>query len=460
LSISKLMFDVGKTQQHCGAINMPNSLWLLMLGLLATVIPFGGEAHADTFEFLTYTPPRGWINQPLKDGRAYRRTSALGLITFYASYPTTGSVSDEFVHMWRERVEPALPGPVPQPQVSRDGDYSIAVGKREAEAQGANATAALLAIVGRGRAIGVFTISGGDALREVTTFFESLTIAPTGPGATAPSSASVSAGEIEVDFNAPPGYASRRDGRMVVLTPTTVNEETPCAYGLSPARASTGVLETDARRAILEALPGWSLKSDSYNAMKGVAGAGWPYFWFRADVQRLSGGSYEYATAMTMAFPGAPGRVNIVWGVGNLARCTMNDLAFSRLFHSLRPRGWNSDGGKALSQALQGTWRDSERLGMTQYKFMANGRYEFGIGSVTRMGLFERTSSSVSDGRYELRGSELTVIPDRHDRGAAKYGVRIYDEFVLGRWTRAISLLNENATPALDVQYMRIEDSR
>jgi hypothetical protein len=161
-----------------------------------------------------------------------------------------------------------------------------------------------------------------------------------------------------------------------------------------------------------------------------------------------------------MAFPASQGRVNIVWGVGNPARCTLDDLTFARLFHSLHPRGWNSDGGKALSKELQGTWRNSQRVGIAQYKFMANGRYEFGIGTVTRTGLLERTSSNVSDGGYELRGSELTITPDRRDRGASKYRVRIYDEFVLGRWTRAMSLLDENAKPALEAQYMRIEDPR
>ena len=440
---------------------MMNSLGPSMLCLLVIVTILVGEAYADTFEFLTYTPPRGWINQALQDGSAYQRASGIGLITFYASYPATGSASDEFVRMWRARVEPALPGPAPQPQLHREGDYSVAVGKREVDVQGAITTAALVAIVGRGRAIGVLAVAAGDeAIREVTAFFESLTITPSRSAATASNSASVPADEIEVDFDAPPGYVSRRDGRMVVLAPTTVDEKTPCAYGVSPARPSTGALDADARAALLEALPGWQLKSDSHNAMRGVAGAGWPYFWFRADVQRLVGGSYEYATAMTMAFPAGPGRVNIVWGVGNPARCTLDDLAFARLFHSLRPRGWSSDGGKALSRDLQGTWRNSQSLGIAQYKFMANGRYEFGIGTVTRTGLLERTSSSVSDGRYELRGSELTITPDRRDRGASKYRVRIYDEYVLGRWTRAMSLLDENAKPALEAQYMRIEDSR
>ena len=100
---------------------------------------------------------------------------------------------------------------------------------------------------------------------------------------------------------------------------------------------------------------------------------------------------------------------NLIWGLGNPARCTLDDLAFARLFHSLGPRGWTSDHGKALSQQLKGTWRNSQSVGLTQYKFMPNGRYEFGIGTITRMGLFERTTSSVADGRDELREAELTV---------------------------------------------------
>ncbi len=440
---------------------MTNSYCPSMLCLLAIVTILAGEAYAETFEFLTYTPPRGWIKQASQDGSVYRRASGIGLITFYASYPATGSASDEFVRMWRARIEPILPGAAPKPQLQPDGDYVAAVGGQRFDAQGTITTISLVTIVGRGRVIGVLTMTAGDEVfREVTAFLDSLDVAPATPAAMTSKSGSVPAGEIDVDFDAPPGYASRRDGSRVVLVPTTVDEKTPCAYGVSPARPSNGKLEADARAALLEALPGWQIKSDSYNAMQGVAGAGWPYYWFRTDVQRLVGGSYEYATAMTMAFPAGQGRVNIVWGVGNPARCTLDDLAFARLFHSLRPRGWNSDGGKALSRELQGTWRNSQRVGIAQYKFMANGRYEFGIGTTTRMGTLERTSSSVSDGRYELRGSELTITPDRRDRGASMYSVRIYDEFVLGRWTRVMSLLDENANPALEAQYMRIEDSR
>jgi hypothetical protein len=95
---------------------------------------------------------------------------------------------------------------------------------------------------------------------------------------------------------------------------------------------------------------------------------------------------------------------------------------------------------------------------LAQYKFLANGRYEFGIGTVTTTGFLERTSPSVSDGRYELHGAGLTLTPDRQERAIFKFRVRVYDEFVLGRWTRAMSLLDESANPPLEVQYMRVED--
>ncbi|HEY8460049.1 MAG TPA: hypothetical protein VIM99_06685 [Blastocatellia bacterium] len=446
---------------------MTNSPCLSILGLLIAAILLDGEVYADSFEFLTYAPPRGWTKQQLRDGISYRRPSGTGLITLYPSQPASGGAAAEFAKMWRAQVEPAAPGPVPRPQIHGDGDYTLAVGERRINIQGANASVVLTVIVGRGRAIGVLTTGAGDeVLRELAEFFNSLTITRGAPGAptaapVASGSGPVSAGGIEVDFDTPPGYVARQDGRMVTLVPVTADEKTLCAYGISPARPSSGNLEADARAAILEALPGWNLKNDGYyNAMRGVAGAGWPYFWFSADVQRLVGGSYEYAVAMTMAFPAGQGRVNILWGVGNLARCRPDDLSFARLFHSLRPRGWNSDGGKALSRELHGTWRNSQHNGLGQYKFMPDGRYEYGLAVASNAGFVERRFSSVSDGRYELRGSELTLIPDRRDRGVSKYRVRIYDEFVLKRWTRAMSLLDESAKPALEAQYMRIEDSR
>src|SRR5262245_40527709 len=147
---------------YCGGIEyMTNSFYLSVLCLLAVMTLLADEAYADTFEFLTYTPPRGWINQAITDGMTYRRASGIGLITLYASYPATGSASEEFVRMWRARVEPIVPGPAPKPQIQSDGDYVAAVGAQRVDAKGTITTISLSAIVGRGRAIGVLTITAG-----------------------------------------------------------------------------------------------------------------------------------------------------------------------------------------------------------------------------------------------------------------------------------------------------------
>jgi hypothetical protein len=439
---------------------MTDNFFCLMFGLLAAAILFAGTARAETFEFLTYTPPGGWVNQPREDGIAYRRLNGIGVIVFYASQPASQSPADEFSRMWRARVEPTLPGAAPKPQFERDGDYTAAVGQSTVNAQGTMTTVALVTFVGRGRAIGVLTMSAGDdVLREITAFLDSIKVDPDAPAT--PNSGSTLSGAAEVDFDVPPGYTAKREGGMVLLTPTAINETTPCVYGISPSRPSKGSLEADAHAAVLEALPGWQIKDEGFSAMRGTAGAGWKYFWFRAMVQGLIGGSYQPAYAMATAFSSAQqGRVNIVWGFGPVANphCQLDDLAFVRLFHSLRPRGWTSDGGKALAQEIQGTWQNSQSAGIARYKFMNNGRYESGIGTVTTTGISQRTSSSVADGIYTLSGDVLTVTPDQRGRAASRYRVRVYDNYFSGRWWRQMSLVDEQASPALNVLYDRIEN--
>lgn len=433
-----------------------------MLALLAVVTLMTGEAYAETFEFLTYSPPRGWVSQPLQDGIAYRRAEGIGLIALYASYPANGSPSDEFVKMWRARVEPTIQGTAPKPELQRDGDYTAAIASTRVNAKDTVMSVSLVVFVGRGRTLGVLAMSAGeDVFREVTAFFDSVKITSGKTAVANPGPAA--SGEIAVDFDVPPGYVSQREGANVLLTPKTVDDTTPCAYGISPSRASTGDLEKDTRAALGELFPGWQTRTNSsYAAMRGVGGGGWPYFWYRTDVERLSGGKYDYANIMATAFSGARGQVNILFGIGSISNCRLNDINFARIFHSLQPRGWYSDGGKALAGELRdGIWRLTERGALAQYKFKAAGRYEYGMAADTSVSKYApKAFSTVRDGNWQLRGSELILTPDGQGQGVEKYKVRVYDEMdsFSQRWKRAMSLLNENAKPALEVQYMRIDE--
>jgi hypothetical protein len=61
----------------------------------------------------------------------------------------------------------------------------------------------------------------------------------------------------------------------------------------------------------------------------------------------------------------------------------------STFFFSCVRAVWTSDGGKALSKELVGTWRNTEASGMGQYRFLPNGRYEYGQGTSTTFGNLE-----------------------------------------------------------------------
>lgn len=431
----------------------------IVIGLLAAVMIPVLNTYADSFEFLTFTPPPGWVNQASAGGIAYRRASGIGLISFYPATSATGSDSEEFSRMWRSRVEPHLPGPAPQPQFQREAGYVAVVGSRVINAKEGPTSVSLVVFVASGRSLGVFAMATGEAaIGEVGVFFDGIRFsAGKQPDSSGSAAGSTPDGEIEVEFSVPPGYASKREGRMVLLVPTTINEKTPCAYGISPSRPSSGNLEADARAALLEPHPGWQLKDDNYNAMRGTAADGWKYFWFRTIIQSSGGEGVQSAYAMAMAFPAAAGRVNIAWGVGNVAHCMLDDISFSRLFHSLRPRGWtSSDGGKAFLQELQGTWRYTHPYGLTEYKFMPDGRYEHNAGASTTFGMLETTSSKASGGNYKLNGADLTLIGG----GAPRLRVRVYQKYLAKGWWPMLSLLNEAANPPLEVEYERVGTPR
>jgi hypothetical protein len=426
-----------------------NILLRAMAGLLL-IFSFATMVHAETFEFLTFTPPPGWNKQMTADGIVFRRANGIGLISFYASRPPTGTPNDEFARTWKERIETPLSIKAPQPKIETDGEYKLAIGAQNVDAQGTMTAISLVTIVGAGRSISISTIvAGDDATREVAAFFDSISINKAASPVSAPG------GVVDIDFDVPPGYVSQRDGGVIILKPMNMNRTTPCVYGISPSRRSKGSLDADARAALLEPLPGWQIKSEHHNAMRGVSGGGWQYYWLRTDVQQMSGGSMQYLTAMATAFPTGPGQVGIVWGFGSAGTCSVDDVSFLRLFFSLRPRGIAADGGKALTRELHGLWRDTQGVGMAQYKFLADGRYEYGMGTSTTFGNLETRTGKVTDGRWSLRGSELTLTGG--SRGGSRFRVRVYDEFLGGVWRRGMSLLNDAATPPLEVHYMRID---
>ena len=161
-----------------------------------------------------------------------------------------------------------------------------------------------------------------------------------------------------------------------------------------------------------------------------------------------------------MVLPAGPGSVHVVWGMGSIARCLLDDATFEHLFHSLRPTSWTSDGGQALTRALVGTWRFTASAGLQQLTFKGDGRYERDLGSRAQAGVSERTSATATGGRFALRDGMLTLTPDHRPQNPDRYRVRVYDEWFLGGWKRAFALLDATANPPLVIPYFRVDESR
>jgi hypothetical protein len=266
----------------------------------------------------------------------------------------------------------------------------------------------------------------------------------------------------DLGFDVPPGYVQERRGDLVILSPAAVSERTPCIYGLAPPRPATGNLEVDAEAALLQVVvPGWRRIDDRDRraAMRGMSASGWSYFWYRTAFEGELGGQRQAVNAMAMVLPAGQGQVHVVWGLGSISRCLLDDATFEQLFHSLRPAGWTSDSGRALTRALLGTWRFTAAAGLQQLTFMADGRYDRDLGSQARVGVTERTSATASGGRFTLRNGLLTLTPDHRPKAPDRYRARLYDEWFLGGWKRAIALLDGTADPQLVINYYRVDES-
>ena len=264
----------------------------------------------------------------------------------------------------------------------------------------------------------------------------------------------------DLGFAVPPGYTQQRNGDVIILAPIAVNERTPCIYGIAPARPASGNLERDAEAALLQVVvPGWRKLDDRHAAMRGVAATGWSYVWYRAAFEGDINGQRQAVNAMAMALPAVPGSVHIVWGMGSIARCLLDDATFELFFHSLRPSEWKADGGQAFTRALVGTWRFTASAGLQQLTFRSDGRFDRDVGSRAQVGVSERTSATATGGRFALRDGDLTLVPDHRPQDPDRYRARVYDEWFNGTWKRAMALVDGAADPPRVITYYRVDES-
>jgi hypothetical protein len=262
----------------------------------------------------------------------------------------------------------------------------------------------------------------------------------------------------DLGFDVPAGYARHEKDGIVILAPAAPDAHA-CMYGIAGRHGATGPLEAAAEAAVVQlVVPGWRRLDDRHAAMRGSSADGWPYAWWRASFEGTMNGQRQVVNASALVLPAGQGQVHVVWGMGSISRCLLDDATFERLFQSLRPSGWTSDGGRAMAQALAGTWRFSagSGVGLQQLTFRSDGRYTRDLGTRTRLGVAERTAATATDGRFALRDGDLVLIPDQRPIDPDRYGVRVFEEWTLGRWRRALTLVDRRAASPGVAQFHRV----
>jgi len=258
--------------------------------------------------------------------------------------------------------------------------------------------------------------------------------------------AQTGAASIEVDFAVPGGYVAQQEGEILWLRPPTLGDvRTPCAYGLLPPIPSKGSLEVDAEAALADITAKWPRVTDNRIAMRGVTAAGSPYFLLGGTFQSPNGAGLEVTA---MVFPALANRVTVLFGLGAMTWCDLNDVPFAQLFHSLRPRGQPNPVGNSLERDLIGKWGGNRLSG---YTFLADGRYASSAAAV----LNGEPISGEGDGRYTVRGSEVSITPRLAGQTPERFRVYIYEKWNNFRWERAMRVLYDNRTPPYAAEYVR-----
>src|SRR5262245_502433 len=138
-----------------------------ILALLAAgVLLQSAGVRAESFEIVSYTPPKGWLVQNLKDGTAYVRPDRNGIIRFHVDRFDSSLAALACTVKWRALVEPHFPGPAPEPQFRRAGDFSVAIGGRQEHSSDGPVALQLVTVTGRGRTVAIVGMAAGDEARR------------------------------------------------------------------------------------------------------------------------------------------------------------------------------------------------------------------------------------------------------------------------------------------------------
>lgn len=444
-------------------------IWLA----LAIVVVLGGSAIADSFEFLAYTPPKSWTKQTHPTGAVSYTTTAHGgaTIMFVPSVTPIGTPTEEFETYWRANVGPIVNAAIPKARSRPARDLTMVWGSTRVTRDGQAVDVQVVMFVGRGSVLGMVTLtSSAQSVKEVAAFNATVKIldenrpiarppdppknpttpslgkpavtTPTGPATPATPVAAAPAG-LGVDYVAPPGFGKTKSENGIT---SLLYDERPvrddCLLALYPPLPSSGDLEKDVDSAIQTVPAGWEAPRTSFvTQQKGIGPTGWSYVYKTSLVSTVKGTNGGTATVLVVGLWAPNRHVNFVYGFGG-RDCPL-EAGFERLFHTIVPKGWTSDGGKAFKAALEKKgWRavtSSPQMTMRDYAFQPSGRYRQAV-RLKGIKPQDQNSETFAEGTWKLAGSTVLLSPDGNGTKET-LRVRVVSDYTLAQWRDAIVVL-------------------
>lgn len=135
----------------------------VLLWLFCSVAAAQAFAQTETFDMMTFTPPKGWERKEFKDRIGFSKPDRSCLVMIYESRESTGSGLSDFKSEWQERVakqfnttaEPKTPDVVP----SKEGDAEVLMSGANFDSSGTKVSSLLVVYRTRERAMSVLGLN-------------------------------------------------------------------------------------------------------------------------------------------------------------------------------------------------------------------------------------------------------------------------------------------------------------
>ena len=119
------------------------------------------SAQTETFDAITFTPPKGWVKSA-KDGVVIYTNQAdprFAILTVYAASPGSGSPQTDFASEWNELiVKPFNAQPNPHTETKTEGGWTAVAGGAQVDSDGVKAAVIMTVYSGYGKTVATYVV--------------------------------------------------------------------------------------------------------------------------------------------------------------------------------------------------------------------------------------------------------------------------------------------------------------